>query len=35
MKIEMYTRDGCEFCENAKTYLTTMGLEYQEYRLEY
>ena len=33
MKIEMYTRDGCEFCENAKTYLTTMGLEYQEYNL--
>lgn len=33
MNIEIYTRDGCGFCEMAKKYLDSKQLRYVEYKI--
>lgn len=33
MKIEIYTRDGCTYCEKAKEFLRASGISYYEYNL--
>ena len=33
MKIEIYTRDDCEYCAKAKEFLRTSGISYYEYNL--
>lgn len=33
MKIEIYTKDGCSYCVQAKEHIKNHGLEYIEYTL--
>lgn len=33
MNIEIYTRDGCAYCEMSKAYLQLKQLKYTEYKI--
>ena len=33
MNVELYTRDGCMFCDQAKLYLNKKQIEYHEYKI--
>jgi glutaredoxin len=33
MKVTIYTKNDCSFCVNAKTLLSSKGINYKEYKL--